>query len=446
MRNVLGRLGWICIVLSLVAYIYAPGPIVHGASSEPVYVIPVENTIEQGLESFLDRAFTEAEEVGAKAIILDIDTFGGSVEAADGIGKRIRNSDVPVIAFIQGNAVSAGAYIALNADQIIMTPGSSMGAAEVRDLQGEAADPKVVSVWASKMVAAAELNGRQPEIAQAMVDRKVTIPGVKESQERPLTLTSTEAKKVGYAEEIKSNLDEVLAYLELDEQPVIVMELSPSEVLARWVTNPFIVPLLLILGLGGIIFELLAPGFAVPGLIGITSLGLFFFGHYIAGFAGVEHVFLFIAGLVLMIIEVFAPGFGIFGFIGIASLILGVVLASYDTVYGMISLGIALVASLGLSFVIVKYLGHRGTWNRLILRDEMVKEKGYVAAASKAELMGKRGKSITPLRPAGTVMIHGQRIDAVTEGNFIPTAVEVEVVQVEWNRVVVRQIATDSDR
>lgn len=440
MGNYFGRLGWICIVLSLIASISTTGSIAQSALSEPVYVIPVENTIEQGLESFLDRAFTEAEEVGAKAIILDIDTFGGSVEAADGIGKRIRNSEIPVIAFIQGNAVSAGAYIALNADQIIMTPGSSIGAAEVRDLQGEAADPKVVSLWSSKMVAAAELNDRKPEIAQAMVDRKVTIPGLKESQERPLTLTSTEAKQVGYAEEIKSSLDEVLAYLELEGQPVINMDLSPSEQLARWVTNPFIVPLLLVLGIGGILFELLAPGFFVPGLVGITSLGLFFFGHYIAGFAGVEHIFLFIAGLALMIIEVFVPGFGIFGMIGIASLILGVVLASYDTVYGMVSLGIAFVVSLGFTFIIFKYLGHRGTWNRLILRDEMVKGKGYVAASSKAELLGKRGQSVTPLRPAGTIVIDGQRIDAVTEGNFIPTQAEVEVIKVEWNRVVVREL------
>jgi membrane-bound serine protease (ClpP class) len=441
MNRLLGRMGWICLTLSLmVSSLYYPSSPVHSASSEPVYVIPVHQTIEQGLESFLGRAFEEAESAAAKAVILDIDTFGGSVSAAVGIGQLIQNSPIPVTAFIQGNAASAGAYIALNADQIVMTPGSSMGAAAVRNLQGKEVDPKITSYWSSKMAAAAELNGRNPEIAQAMVDPKVTIPGLKEDNDRPLTLTASEAKEVGYAEEIKSTMDEVLKFMGMAEQPIIYVKLSPSEQLARWITNPYIVPFLLIFGLGGIVFELLAPGFGFPGIIGLTSLGLFFFGHYVAGFAGIEHIFLFIAGIILMVIELFAPGFGIFGILGIGSLTVGIVLASYNTMYGLMSLGIAFLVSIGLAFIIVKYFGHRGTWNRLILRDELKTEQGYVSSHSKTELVGKKGSTVTPLRPSGTVMIDGERVDAVTEGGFILSQKEIVVVKVEGNRVVVREI------
>jgi membrane-bound serine protease (ClpP class) len=438
LSTLIGRCSWMLLALVMIICSVAPGGSIFGASSEPVYVIPVHQTIEQGLESFLDRAMDEAESVSAKAIILDIDTFGGAVDAAVGIGKRIESSPIPVTAFIQGNAASAGAFISLNADQIIMTPGSSIGAAAVRDLQGKEVDPKITSYWSSKMKSAAEAHGRKPEIAQAMVDPKVTIPGLKETTEQPLTLTAEEAIKAGYAESIQPNLEGVLAYLNLKDQPMIKISLSPAEQIARWVTNPIIIPLLLIIGIGGIVFEMLAPGFGYPGIIGISALVLFFFGHYVAGFAGIEDIILFVGGIILMVIELFAPGFGIFGILGIISLTLGVVLASYNTVYGFVSLGIAGVITIGLIIVIVKYFGHRGTWNRLILRDEMKKEQGYVSSLTREELLGKEGEAVTTLRPSGTIVVEGERIDAVTEGGFIRQNARVVIIKVEGHRVVVR--------
>lgn len=437
---ILYNVRWFTVLLLLVSFISVPFTLVQGQSSQPVYVIPVEQTIEQGLESFLQRAFVEAESFAAKEIILDIDTYGGSVDAAEGIGKLIRNSPIPVTAFVQGNAASAGAYIALNADRILMSPGSSLGAAAVRDIQGQEVDPKITSYWASKMKSAAELNGRDPKIAQAMVDPKITIPGVKEDDDRPLTLTATEAEKVGYAEGVVADIQGVLNFIGAAEQPVEHVSLTPAEQLARWVTHPYIMPILLIVGLAGIAFEMIIPGFGFPGIIGLISLATFFFGHYVAGFAGIEHVILFVGGIILMLIELFVPGFGIFGAIGIGSLILGIVLASYDTTYGLVSLGIAFVVTIVVLALGIKYLGHRGTWNRFILKDELNKESGYIANKTREELVGKIGKSVTPLRPSGTILIEGERIDAVTEGGFIQSNVSIQVVKVEWNRVIVRPV------
>jgi len=428
------------IIFQLISFIQPPLSSAEG--NHLVYVVPVEQGIERGLERFLTRAFVEAEDAMADTIILEINTLGGAVDAALGIGDLIRRESIPVVAYIKGDAISAGSYIALHADQIYMEPGSNIGAAAVRTITGEEADPKVTSVWVSKMRDAAEMHGRNQDIAEGMVNPDMVIPGLTERGEL-ITLNSKEAVTYGIADGVVNNRNQLLTELGMEHANQVEVKLSPAERLARFVTNPYLIPILLIIGLAGILIELFVPGFGVSGIIGISAFGLYFFGHFFAGFAGWEAILLFLAGFILVAIEVFVPGFGIFGILGILALALGIGFAAYQTTYGLISLVIAIVVNILVFIILIKYFGHRGVWNRFILKEEQRKEGGYVSHTKDKALVGKRGITITKLRPSGTAVIEGKRYDVVTEGSLIDANQPIEVILVEGTRIVVKEAPND---
>jgi membrane-bound serine protease (ClpP class) len=409
-----------------------------------VYVIPVKQSIESGLESFLARAFEAAAEAKADHIILDINTFGGLVTSAEGIGELVRQSKIPTVAFVNGKAVSAGAYIALNANKIVMDPGSTIGAASVVDAAGnEVANPKIVSHWVSAMQTAAELRGRNPQIAMGMADKtmEVDMPEIarKDGKDQIISLTAKEAVLVGYAEGTATDLQGVLKIIGLEDSQLVEFSPSMAEKLARFLTNPVVSTILLLIGIAGVAIELFVPGFGLPGILGVVGFSLYFFGHFIAGFAGVEHMILFVAGIILLVIEVFAPSFGILGILGIASIFSGVVLAAYDTENALWSLTIAFILAVVVVVIFIRIFKHRGIWNKFILKEELTDEAGFVSQESKSYLLGMTGSAITPLRPAGTATISGKRIDVVTQGEFIAAGRPVEVIQVEGARVIVRE-------
>ncbi|GMK45547.1 NfeD family protein [Paenibacillus glycanilyticus] len=425
------------------------GKAAHGAEGSElgpaVYVVPVKQTVESGLKSFLERAYKEAAEAKAERVILVINTFGGEVTSAEEIGELIRKSSVPTTAYVEGKAVSAGTYIALNAQNIVMEPGSTIGAAAVVNGSGELIDnPKVVSFWVKTMREAAELNGRDPDIAAAMVDPGATLPlpdlkQVKQSGQI-LTLTADEALKVGYAEYKAESVDDAIKWLGLENRERIELNPSIAEKLASWLVNPIVMTVLFILGIAGIAIELFVPGFGVPGIVGILSFGLYFFGHYIAGFAGMESVVLFIVGIALLLIEVFVPSWGILGILGSASLIAGVLTAASNPMTAFISLVIALVAAAVILYFVVRKYKDRGIWNKFILREKLTTEQGYLSAETKEDLLGQEGIAITPLRPAGTIQIGDNRIDVVTSGEFIASGKTVKVIKTEGTWVVVREV------
>ncbi|WP_100372387.1 NfeD family protein [Bacillus sp. FJAT-45037] len=409
--------------------------------SDPVvYYIPVEQTVERGLAAFMKRSFESAKEQGADYIVLEIHTPGGAVDAAGDIARLMRNTDIPIIAYVTKDAISAGAYIALNADEIVMAPGATMGSAGVIDGAGNAAEEKTQSFWLAEMRASAELNDRDPLYALAMADRTVEIPDLGLKNEEFLTLTSSEAVSVGYAEAIASNRAELLEYLELDQVTEQDMQVSFAEQIARFVTNPIIIPILLSVGSLGLVLELYSPGFGVPGLMGLSALGLFFFGHLFAGFAGWESILLFAIGFLLIMIEIFVPGFGIFGVLGIGSIIGGMLLASFSMSSMVISIFIAVIlTALGTVFIF-RYFGHRGPWKKLILTDSTSSEKGYITNHTRSELMEMDGETLTPLRPSGSAVFNGERLDVVSEGGYIEQGRKIQVVYTSGSRVVVREV------
>ncbi len=271
------------------------------ADHPSVYVIPVEKNVEQGLASFLSRSFKEAKESGASHIILDINTPGGAVQSALDIADIIGRADLPVTAYVNKRALSAGAYIALQADEIYMAPGGKMGAAAIIDGKGNAADKKAQSLWHAEMEDAAVKNNRNPKYALAMADPAINAKEAGAPKGKLLTLTAEKAKEVGYSEGTVSDLDALYTKIGFDRADVHHAKEGFVGKLGRWLTNPFVVPVLLTLALLGLTIELFSPGLGIPGAVGLTAMLLFFTGHIAAGFAGYDSVFLFCAGLVFIL-------------------------------------------------------------------------------------------------------------------------------------------------
>lgn len=424
----------------------SPGspPAGSGPQKGPVFILPVDQAIERGLESFLKRGFEEAGKYGASLIVLEIDTPGGRVDSAEQIGSMVRESKIPTLAFIKGDAASAGSYIALNAKKIVMKPGSMIGSASLVDSNGKKVDDaKLVSFWKSKMAGAAALNGRDPDIAAGMTDINLVVDkpelGVNKSKGEIIALTSEGALKAGYSDATRNTPEEAAAWLGYSTDDVFRVQHTGAEKLSQFLTHPAVMTILLFIGIAGVVIELLVPGFGVPGILGTLAFVLYFFGNYVAGFAGAETWLLFIVGLVLMVLELFVPSFGILGVLGSVSLIAGVVRAAYSFTHALFSLGIAFAAALVVIICFVIAFKERGIWNRFILSDSLSKEAGFIPASEKPELLGQRGISITPLRPSGTALIAEQRLDVVTEGGFIGVNTPVIVVKVEGGRIVVKE-------
>ncbi|NUU62354.1 NfeD family protein [Paenibacillus agri] len=411
----------------------------------PVFIVPVDQEIERGLQSFLERGFEEANNYGAVLIVLDINTPGGQVSAAEQIGKLIRESAIPVLAFIKSDAASAGSYIALNADKIVMKPGSMIGSASLVDKGGtHVEDPKLISYWKSKMMGAAALNGRDPDIAAGMTDINLVVEkpklGVSKGSGEIIALSSDQALKAGYADYIADTPEEAVVWMGYTTDDIFRVKHTGAEKMSQFLTNPVIMTILLFVGIAGVVIELIVPGFGAPGIIGTLAFTLYFFGNYVAGFAGSETWLLFILGLVMLVLELFMPSFGILGLLGSVSLVAGVVRAAYSYTNALLSLGIAFAAATVVIVIVAVVFKERGIWNRFILKESLTKEQGYIPVLEKLNLVGGIGVSLTPLRPAGTAMVNGERIDVVTEGSFIAAGAEISVVTVEGARIVVKEI------
>jgi membrane-bound ClpP family serine protease len=212
------------------------------------------------------------------------------------------------------------------------------------------------------------------------------------------------------------------------------------ETLSAFLTHPVTATILLLVGIVGIAMELLFFSGGLLALGGILGFGLYFLGYYLAGFASFGDLAIFGIGIVLLILEMVIPSFGILSVLGAICLFGGVMLASSDPQQASISLGIAFFLAIVIVAISFKYLQHRGTWSRFILREQLTTDKGFTSNPNKMNYLGKQGEALTPLRPAGTAQIDGQRIDVVTDGSFISRGKPVEVVQVEGTRVVVREI------
>ena len=423
-------------------------PILLGAESSVkanqdfVYVVPLHDTVEKGLSAFLTRAIKTAEEEGARAIIFEVNTPGGAVDAASEIGNLLAQADIETAAFVNNRALSAGAYISLYMDYLFMTPNATIGSAAIIDQEGNAADLKAQTYWLAEMENAAKHNNRNPIYAKAMADKTIVIDELGDDETELLTLTAEQAIMVEYSEGITSSIDEVLKEMGLENVEVRELEESFFEKLARFLTNPIVVPILLSIGSIGLVVELYSPGFGIPGTMGLASLLLFFYGHLVAGLAGFESLILFIIGIILLLLEFFIPG-GILGGIGLIAVVWGILIAGESVTQMGIYLLVAIVIAIAAGFLLSKVFRKRiQIFNKIVLKDSTSSEKGYISNKSRLELIGVTGVAHTSLRPAGTILVGDERIDAVTEGGYVEKGAKVKIIKAEGSRIIVREITS----
>ena len=218
---------------------------------------------------------------------------------------------------------------------------------------------------------------------------------------------------------------------------------SWTDRIADVLTHPVIVAALLLIAIVSLALELLFFGTGLWALASVGGFGLYFLGAYLAGTAGFQEVTLFVVGIVLLLLEVFVPSFGLLGVLGSLGLLSGVMMAGENPQQTMWLLGVAFLLALLVVGVAFKYWKHRGVWHRFILREQLTTEQGFVSNPNKHYLQGRQGKALTPLRPAGTALLAGERVDVVTEGGFIESGKTVSVIQVDGTRVVVKEVDVD---
>lgn len=400
-----------------------------------VFVIPIHGPVERGLARFVDRGLAAARAAQAAMVVFDLNTGGGRLDAGLELRDLIMLAGVPTTTFVSQRALSAGALIALAGEALYMAPGTSIGAAEPRPL-----DPKILSAVRAEFESTAEAMGRDPTTAAAMVDAAVVVDGLVGADEI-LTLTAVQGANIGFIDGVATDVPHLLQTMGFTAPTVIAVEMTMSEVLARWVTHPDVAALFLSLGFLGLVAEVVTPGFGVPGALGLTFLALFFGGHALAGSAGWAVFALLLVGLALLLVEVFVPGFGLFGVAGIGALVASVFFVAPTPAEAGRSLLIALVAAGTAGVILFRLAGGRTLWRRLALGTALTGEAGYTAQSYPRELIGERGEAVTVLRPAGTALVRGRRWDVVTDGSMVPRGTLIVVTDVSGNRILVSPLA-----
>jgi membrane-bound serine protease (ClpP class) len=423
------------------------------AQARPVvYVIPIHGMIDMGLAPFVQRILDDATRDNVSAVILDINTFGGRVDAAVLIRDALLSSRVRTVAFINRRAISAGALISLAAERIVITDGGTIGAATPVQLGQTGSEPvavqeKSVSYVRKEFRATADARKRPPLIAEAMVDADVVIPGLIEKG-KLLTLTTEEALKHGVADFRANSIDDVLSQLNLSGAEVRRSSPNWGENLVRLITHPIVASLLLSVAMLGIFVEIRTPGFGVPGALGLASLVLVLAGHWMVQLVGWEELLLVGLGLTLLGLEVFViPGFGIAGVAGLAAVLAGLTMGlvgqgptirTLASAAGRVSFSV--LVALGVGMILMRYLPRLPFGRRLMLETELSAGGGYASAPERdSSWLGRVGRTTSPLRPAGIAEIDGERIDVVSEGEMIEAGTTIVVSRVDGNRIVVRR-------
>jgi len=419
-------------------------------SNQPiVYVIDISGDIDLGLPPYVSRIIGEAENEGAEAIILRVNTFGGRVDAATQIRDAVMNTNVPTVAFIDKRAISAGALISIACEKIFMVSGGTIGAATPVTQEGEKTPEKFVSYMRSEMRSTAESRGRDPRIAEAMVDEEIEISGIIEAG-KLITFTTDEALEFGYCDDVVTSLRDVLTKLDLENAEIREPGTNWAEQVVRFISNPIISSLLIMVGMLGLFMEVRSPGWGVPGTMAIIALAIFFGTQYILALADVIDIVLFIVGVGLILVEAFViPGFGVAGILGILFMFAGLFMALagswpfvtaadiYRAIYTLAgSVALTILGAVALSM----WLPKTKTFGTFVLSEEQKRDLGYSSHAKHDDLVGKEGIALTTLRPSGTALIDDERVDVVSEGGYIEAKQRIKIVRVEGIRIIVREI------
>ena len=460
------------LVLVLSSQVIAPDTLVPDSvsgSKTLIYTFAIKDNIAAPTWRITQLAFEEAQALEADAVILHLNTYGGEVSAADSIRTKLLNAPMPVYVFIDDNAASAGALIAIACDSIYMRPGGKIGAATVVNQTGEQVPDKYQSYMRATMRATAEAHGkdtlitgsdtllswhRDPAIAEAMVDPKLYVEGVSDTGQ-VLTFTASEAITHGYCEGTAASIEEVISKLGIEEYELRSYSPTGLDKMIGFLINPMISGILIMIIIGGIYFELQSPGIGFALGASILAALLYFAPLYLEGMAENWELILFIVGFILIMVEIFAiPGFGVAGVAGIIAVITGLTLSLVDNVVfedpeftgeglGILMKSLSLVLVSVLAGVIFSLWATRKlltttAFGKLSLTSEQLTEDGFIGVETEQQsLVGEKGVAHTVLRPSGRVMIQDKLYDAISEYGFIEKDEAIRVIRYETGQVYV---------
>lgn len=421
-------------------------------STVQIYKINIQEEIAPPIWHKVKKGINEAQKRNSDYIFIQMNTYGGLVDMADSIRTKILHTPIPVVIFIENNAASAGALIALACDSIFMKSGSTIGAATVVNETGEAVPDKYQSYMRKKMRTTAEKNGRNPDIAEAMVDPDKEVEGVSEKG-KVVTFTTKEALKHGFCDAELNSIQDILEHMKIEKYEIKELKLTAVDGIIGFLINPMVSSILILMIFGGIYFELQTPGVGFPIAAAILGMILYFAPHYLQGLADNWEILLFFIGLVLLAVEVFViPGFGIAGFAGISLIVTSLAFSMLqNNVFDFSLTGTDLIIGafarvlipFFLTMVLFLFFGNRITdskaFRRLVLEDAQTKEQGFVVADLKNDLIGKTGTAKTLMKPSGKVEIDGFQHDATSEYGLIDAGDSVKVVKQERFHLIVRK-------
>lgn len=435
-----------------------------------VYTFDMNEEIGPGIWRITKKSFEEANKWHADLIIIRMNTYGGMVQYADSLRTLILNSPVPVYTYIDNNAASAGALIAIACDRIYMRPGANIGAATVVTGDGEQAPDKYQSYMRSMMRSTAQAHGkdtviqgldtsytwkRDPQIAEAMVDDRIEIADLTKSGE-VITFTAEEAQTYGFSEGMADSLEEVIALAGIVEYELKKFSLTSMDKVIGFLVNPMISGFLIMIIVGGLYFELQSPGVGFPLAAAALAALLYFAPLYLEGLAQHWEIILFVAGVVLILVEFLViPGFGLAGIVGIASMVAGLTLALVDTdiafdfqfggfdvlMQSFVLVVISLLVSVVLSIWMSSRLLTGNRFSFLVLGGEQTLDQGYLSVEQEiVSLKGKEAVVHSILRPTGKIEVEGELFDAVSMIGWIDKGTRVKVVKVSGSQAYVMKI------
>ena len=410
------------------------------------YRIRLDQDIDPSSQRLVTLGLEKAVAAEADYILLDINTYGGAVNAADSIRSAVLHSDIPVVAYINMQAASAGALISIACDSIYMKTGSSIGAATVVDQAGQVMPDKYQSFMRGMMRATAQANGRDPHIAESMTDTA-----------NVLSMTPSEAVAAGYCEGICESEFEVAQKVTGNDEFIIKNmddDMTWLDRVIQFLLNPLLQSIFMMMIIGGIFVEIRTPGIGLPLLTAMVGALLYFAPGYLGHLVSYWEIILFFVGLVLIGIEIFVlPGFGVCGITGIIAVVVSLAFAMVDNAElfhwdgtlnlepVLMPLGIVIIsASVAIfgSVWLVKKLYATRSFDHIALRQEMKAEEGFTGVVVGLEsLVGEIVTVFTDLRPSGKVMTSDGRILEATlkYGGFASKGESVKVVSAEQGRV-----------
>lgn len=422
------------------------------AQKTKVMIMELKSEIDPRTKRYVDLALDHAESIKADIVLLEMDTYGGVLTDAKEIVDRIMHYKKPIWVYINSDAASAGALISIACDSIYMSPGASIGAATVVTATGEKAPDKYQSYMRSIMRSTAEEKGRNPRIAEGMVDESIAIDSVT-IDGQIITFSTSEAIKNGFCEGKVESIEEILKRNNVVDYELIKFELQSADQVIAFFINPFISGILILIIIGGIYFELQTPGVGFPIFAASVALVLYLVPYYLNGLADNWEIITLFIGLGLIGVEIFViPGFGVAGIAGISLTVISLILIMVnndtfdfqfvpqnDILYAIAATFGGLLGGVALLFYGGSRISETKFYKRIALTDTQDREKGFTVHAASESLKGKQGTAYTVLRPGGKVMINGQLYDAYTRGEYLEKGDPIVVLDDETTSLRVKK-------